>query len=302
MATLEELILQLQQPRMGTQRAGSQLQQRQPIAPLQTPLAPSVEPQVAPAGSDLTNLINQINQQARMVPTSDINAVQRQAGGQTGVFGTTNVGEQVQTQEQNQLAQLINQQQQEQTTEQQQTQTRAGTVDTGTQTTARDVGVTEQTQDQQQRGVTRTGLEDTLGLGGLIESSAQDALTADTARNEFLSGLVTGEDNGFNQRIEAAINQAVSGPGMVGVGEGGRSRVAGAAAADIAREDTAQRLAASAQQAGPTARTTAVGAGIPLLASTQETAQDIRMPNQTVEATVDTAPHGRRSAPEDIKF
>lgn len=141
------------------------------------------------------------------------------------------------------------------TTNQQQTQTQQ---QTGTQA---------QTGTSTQQG--QTGVVDTLGFGQLLQGSTGAAQAADQARQGFLTDLVATGGQGFNQQVEQAANQALSGPGMLGVGNAAKGRIAGSAIGDVARNNAGLRLQATQQLAGPTAISSLVQAGNPYLGQTQ---------------------------------
>ena len=167
------------------------------------------------------------------------NTNQVQGGFQTGQFGTTGKTEQ------------IGNTQQTGTNTQQGTTTSTGTTgQTGTSTnTGRTTTSTDQTAVS---NGTRT-VNDTLGFGKLLQSQAGNAVQSDATRSRFLTDLVDTGGKQFQDQVDFAANRSLSGPGMVGVGDGARGRVAGAAVGDVARNNLSQRLEASGQLAGPTA-------------------------------------------------
>ena len=117
------------------------------------------------------------------------------------------------------------------------------------------------------RGTTAgtTRVADTLGLGSLLKDQSGAATSADKARQSFLESLVNQGPKEQQALTQAAVNQALSGPGMFGTGEGAQARAAGNAAAQVGLQSLAQQLEAARQLAGPTATTTLVGAGTPYL-------------------------------------
>jgi hypothetical protein len=136
--------------------------------------------------------------------------------------------------------------------------------------TARTTGtaVTDLNQNTHTSG-TRT-VNDSLGFGKMLKDYAGTATGLDNTRNAVLTDVATTGGKQFGSQLTAGINNSLSGPGMVGVGTGAQSRVAGAAAADIGRNNLAQRLQATEQLAGPSATTTLAAAGNPYLGETTD--------------------------------
>lgn len=104
---------------------------------------------------------------------------------------------------------------------------------------------------------------DTLGLGKLLQNQANAAQGATDTTNSYLSNLVANGPQQQQALTSRAVNQALSGPGMVGAGDNARARAASDAAATIAANSTSQQLQAASQLAGPTAATTLAAAGNP---------------------------------------
>jgi hypothetical protein len=177
------------------------------------------------------------------------NTRQVQGGNQTGTFDSS--GTQAQTSNTGQVSSGSNTMNQ---------------ATTGTQTQAGESqGLTAQT------GKSTTGVVDTLGFGDLLKGQAGAATTNDTTRNAYLSDLVNTGGSNFNDQVAAATNQAMSGPGMQGVGQAAQGRAVGSAVSQVARNNQGERLAASNQLAGPTATTNLAGAGNAYLGQTNDT-------------------------------
>lgn len=170
--------------------------------------------------------------------------------GATNTAGAANASNQVQAGQQSGAFQTTGQE--NQSTAQQQTQQQTGTQ----------VGQTA----QQQTG--QTGVVDTLGMGSMLQGQ-QGAATANTnASNGFLSGVIQHGDPALQSKVQQAVNNATSGPGMVGAGQSANARAAGYAGAEVGRQAQAQQLQAAAQLAGPTAATTLASASTPFLGTT----------------------------------
>jgi len=137
-----------------------------------------------------------------------------------------------------------------------------------TATTQEQAGAT--TSDVAKAGTTSgtTSVVDTLGLGGLLTGQAGAATSADAARNAFLQGLVTQGPKQQQALTSAAVNQALSGPGMYGTGQGAQARAAGTAASLVGLNSLNQQLEAARELAGPSATTTLASAGNPYLGQT----------------------------------
>lgn len=183
------------------------------------------------------------------------NTYQVQGGEQAGTFGTTGQEAASTTQQQANQSNTTGTQQQNTTGTQNQTTQSSGTTGGVTATTG-------------QRGVT-----DTLGFGSLLQGGAGAAQAADTTRSNYLSDLVDTGGSGFNQQVDHAVRDSLSGPGMQGVGDSAKGRAAAYATEAVARDNQNQRLAASGQLAGPTATQTLASAGTPFLGSTESGAQ-----------------------------
>lgn len=95
--------------------------------------------------------------------------------------------------------------------------------------------------------ITQTGVNDTLGLGSLIKQQAQNAQASDAARNAWLTDVMQNGGTGYQEQMQQAINNSLSGPGMQGVGNMAKGRVAGSAAEQIAMNNMDQRLQAAQQ-------------------------------------------------------
>lgn len=121
------------------------------------------------------------------------------------------------------------------------------------------------------QGQTTTGVTDTLGFGKLLQGQAGQAKAADATRQGFLTDLVQTGGSAFGGQVDQAVRNSLTGPQMTGAGDSARARASGYAAAQIARQNTDQRLNAAGQLAGPTATQTLVSAGNPYLGQTQST-------------------------------
>jgi hypothetical protein len=149
----------------------------------------------------------------------------------------------------------------------------SGTSETLGTTAGTTTGVTKgettgaTTEDVIGKGVTTgtTRVADTLGLGKLLAGQAGPAAQADAARQAFLQELVTQGPKQQQALTSAAVNQALSGPGMFGTGQGAQTRAATQAASQVGLQSLNQQLQAAQQLAGPSATTTLVGAGTPYL-------------------------------------
>lgn len=164
------------------------------------------------------------------------------------------------------------------------------TTDVGT-TAQNQVSANQQTTAGTQTGTigSETGVVDTLGFGGLLKDAGQQAVAADTSRTDFLSGLINNGANSFQNQIDATVNRSLSGPGMQGVGDGAKGRVAGAAVGDVVRNQVNQQLQAAQQLAGPSAVTTVAGAANPYLGQTNNQTQNLATTqNQVGQGTVGT--------------
>jgi hypothetical protein len=184
-----------------------------------------------------------------LINARNSNTASVQGANQTGAFTTEGLVNQQQVDTQNQTG----------TQNTNLNETTAGTQ-TGTQT-----GAQTQTQTGTTTGTQQQRVADTLGLGELVKGQTGQATQSDAARTGFLTDIMQTGGGQFNDQVQAAINNAMSGPGMQGVGNAAKGRVAGSAAANVARENLGQRLNASGQLAGPTATSNLVGAGVPLL-------------------------------------
>lgn len=96
-------------------------------------------------------------------------------------------------------------------------------------------------------GLSSTNVTDSLGLGSLISQQAKAAQTSDAARNTWLTDVMQNGGTGYQDQMQQAINNSLSGPGMQGVGNMAKGRVAGSAAEQIAMNNMDQRLAAAQQ-------------------------------------------------------
>lgn len=137
---------------------------------------------------------------------------------------------------------------------------------TGT-TSGTQLGSSSTGSNTQQQGATTgsTNVNDTLGFGSLLKGQ-QGAATANTnTDNSFLSNLVKNGPAQQQALTAQAVNQATSGPGMVGAGDNAGARAAGYAASNVGLNSLGQQLQGAAQLAGPTATTTLANAANPYL-------------------------------------
>lgn len=201
-------------------------------------------------------------------------------GGQFQTLGQQNTN-QVQSQEQNQTG--FQNTTQQQTGSQSQTGQSSEVADTTQSTT----GQTRTT------GTNKTSVDDTLGFGKLLQGQVGQTQANDAVRNNFLSDLVGTGGQAFNSQVDQAVRNSLTGPSMTGAGESARARASGYAAAQIARQNTDQRLAAANQLAGPSALTSLVNAGNPYLGKTENIDQTA---NSTGTMTGRTATMGNTSS------
>lgn len=220
---------------------------------------------------------------------------------QTGTTGQTQTGTNQTT-----GTQTTGQQQQQSTTQGQQQQQATTTAEQQAQEIARQEQQRQESTSQQQQAQTGTSAErqaqesrttgsttqttqgkdvtqaiDTLGFGKLLQDAAGTAGASDAERNAWLQDTMKTGGSGFNSQVDQAVRSSLSGPGMVGTGNGAQGRVAGAAVDAVARNNLNQRLAASEQLAGPTGMTTLSTAANPYIGkattfdSTGTTFQDL---------------------------
>ena len=191
---------------------------------------------------------------------------------ETGIQQGTTTGQQqqagvTQSQQQQATTGLTQQQQAQQTAQQQQTAEQQ--AQTQQQQTAQ-TGATTGTSAAAQTGAT-TGLTqvlDSLGLGQLLQQGAPQAAASTANSQNFLNGVVQGNNPLLQAQTANAVNQATSGPGMVGAGVGANARAAGDAAAQVGLSSQAQQINAANALGNPTATTTLAAAGNPYLGQT----------------------------------
>lgn len=125
-----------------------------------------------------------------------------------------------------------------------------------------------------QDSIQRQRLIDEFGLSQLLGEELQQINALDEGRRQFLTDLMLEGSPAFQGRTDAAINQALSGPGMTGTGDAARSRATGFAATQAAQEDMDQRLqAATLLGASPSATGQFSRSLLPLM-PTEQTIQD----------------------------
>lgn len=201
------------------------------------------------------------------------NTNQVQGGFQQGAFNSQGTQTQQQTNLQNQVGSQTSQQ--AQTGTQQNVGTQTSQTGQEQRSTGSQFGTSENTQTGQQQtsqqGQSTTGVVDTLGLGSLLQAQAGSAQATDAARTAYLTDLMQNGGTGYQQQVQGAVNNALSGPTMQGVGDSAQARAAGYAAAQVARTNEDQKLAAAQQLAGGTAATNLVNAGNAYLGQTQAT-------------------------------
>ena len=161
----------------------------------------------------------------------------------------------------------------------------ANQVQAGTQAGAFESSGTEnqtqnQTQAQQQTGTQvgttaqntagATGVVDTLGAGSALAGLVPQSTATTNATNATLTGVMQQGDPNLQSQVQQAVNNATSGPGMVGAGQSANARAAGYAAADVGRKSQQAQLQAAAQLSGPTAATTMAGAAVPYTGTTTQ--------------------------------
>jgi hypothetical protein len=109
------------------------------------------------------------------------------------------------------------------------------------------------------------GVDDTLGLGGLITGNLDDIGAGAGDRINFLRDVVTNGDPNFQNNVTNAINTSLSGPGMAGAGQAAQGRAAGMAAQGAAQADIGNRLSAAGQLGQGTGLEGLISAGQGLL-------------------------------------
>lgn len=135
------------------------------------------------------------------------------------------------------------------------------TVGTGSQNTTG-------TQSTSNNTTNTTSVNDTLGMGQLLKDQQATAAQSDASRSAYLRDVMENGGSAVNSQTQQAVNAALSGPGMQGAGDSAQARAAGYAAAQVARSNQDQRLAAAQQLAGGSAVTSLASAANPYLGST----------------------------------
>jgi hypothetical protein len=210
-------------------------------------------------------------------PNASSAEIQANAAAQAGAERAREGGNTNQVQTSNQSGQFQSQGTQQQT----------GTQVGQTSQQMNQVGTTDQTATTNQTTSTSgtSKMQDDLGFGKLLQDQGGMIAATDAERSGFLSDLVTTGGKGFQDQVAAATNQALSGPGMQGVGNAAQGRVAGSAVANVARNNMDQRLQASQQLAGPTGIQTASTAAIPYNTQTQSGTSSTTGTTQTTGTT-----------------
>lgn len=195
------------------------------------------------------------------------NENQQQIGQQTGNYSTA----------ENNLAQSLGLSEQQMQSIMQQFQNVQGTTSgTTNQATSGNTSGTQATQGtsttgQSTSGTTTSTPNDTLGLGALLQQGGQGALQATNTSQNFLENALTQGNPALQQQVGQATSAALSGPGMVGTGNGAQARAAGNAASQVGINDFGQQISAAGALGGPTALSNLVGAGTPYIGNTQST-------------------------------
>jgi len=120
-------------------------------------------------------------------------------------------------------------------------------------------------------GSSTSGVVDTLGLGALLKAQVPGATDAAAKQRAFLTDLVANGPKAQQAQTALAVNQALSGPGMVGAGNSAQARAAGNAASNVGLNSLNQQLAASGQLSNDSALTNLVKAGNSFLGTTGTT-------------------------------
>lgn len=214
--------------------------------------------------------------------TVNPNTQQVQGSSQSGNFQTTGATNTTGTQQQ------VGTTQQNQTTQGTQTGTNV----------QQQVGSTN----QQNQGVTSSLSQplDTLGLGQLIAANAGNAQRATDTSQGFLTDLVNNGPRNQQALTAQAVNQALSGPGMVGAGVGAQGRAAGNAAAQVGTNALNQQLQGAAQLSGPTALTTLANAGNPFIGQGNTTAQASNSQGTNVNNTAGTSTNNTTGSTSNV--
>ena len=142
----------------------------------------------------------------------------------------------------------------------------------------------------------RTGVATDLGLSDLIAKQGQSLAGSDAARTAFLQDTMQTGGTGFGQQVDAAIRSSLSGPGMQGVGQGAQGRVAGDAAANVARNNMDQRLAASSQLGQTTGLGTLTQQASPLMGQVSNTTQGTQTTGNTTGTQTGQTTTGQTTA------
>lgn len=199
------------------------------------------------------------------------NTNQVQGGTQTGQYGTTgtNYGTTGQTQTGTNTQSGVN------TGLTNTSGTNTGTSTSGT--TGGQTGTTSTT--GQTTGQTKNTVVDQYGLGGLAGNLTGTAGANDAARTKFLTDTLQTGDPQLQHQISGAVSNALSGPGMQGIGNSAQARAADYAAQGVADNAVKNQLSAASQLAGPSASGTAIQQGSSLLgsqsSSSGSTSQDV---------------------------
>lgn len=147
-----------------------------------------------------------------------------------------------------------------------QTTNTSGTQNTGTNTNS----VTQQNNTTNSSGGTtnKSTVDTPFDLGALVNSQLGSAGTADANRTGFLTDLMKTGGTALNSQVDQAVRSSLSGPQMSGAGDSAQARAAGYAGAQIARNNTGDRLNAASQLAGPTATNQTISTFSPLFGKT----------------------------------
>ena len=122
-------------------------------------------------------------------------------------------------------------------------------------------------------GQTTTGVNDTLGLGALVQNLIGSTPATQANETTALNQIMKSGNPYMQQQTTQAVNNALSGPGMQGTGNNAQGRAAGNAAAQVAQNSVGNQLSAAQLLNSGSATGAAVNAGVPLENTTQTQSQ-----------------------------
>lgn len=213
-----------------------------------------------------------LNLPALVVPPTTGNYAQGSSGAQGGAYQSTGITDQTQTGKKNETSQQ-NQTQQSSTNVSGATTGTQNTTGTSTQsqvgTTAQNqtgTSTQQQTGQQQTTGATTgsTRVATPFDITSLVGAQLPETAKTDAATRAWLGDFLQTGGQGFQSQVDKAVRQSISGPQMTGAGDSAQARAAGYAAADVARNNAAQRLQAAGQLMSPTGLTQSAGQLSPL--------------------------------------